>query len=98
MLLGKDVVDFMRQHGAMSAEAGSIRKGPVLQNVRFCYRGSSAHRTIISRPRPIFTSRVQAFFFSGRSLHRSARKPARAQMSHAGPFARCRLGNWIVFP
>ena len=80
----------------MSAEAGSIRSGPVLAAApgpaatasgsarfgerqarlglhqidelayaevflqfrvlsRFCYRGRSAHGTIISRPRPIFT-------------------------------------------
>ena len=54
-----------------------IRSNDLSQNVRFCYRGRSAHGTIISRPRPIFTSRVQAFSFPGRSLHRSAYAKAR---------------------
>jgi len=36
------------------------------------------------RPRPIFTSRVQAFFFSGRSLHRSAYAKARTLLDHHG--------------
>jgi len=45
-----------------------ILSNDLSQNVRFCYRGRIAHGRIISRSRPIFTSRSASFFFSGRSF------------------------------